>query len=75
MKKHEMYGLLSAYGYEKQLDDPAHCRTRFKSEFGFLDLWVGRKKITVGIYDPEKKIMRYKRIYDMGGLEDWLQAD
>jgi hypothetical protein len=75
MKKHEMFDLLSAYGYEKQLDDPEHCRTRFKSEFGFLDLWIGRKRITVGVYNPVSKVMHYKRVHTMEQLEDFIQAD
>lgn len=73
--KYEMYGLIEAYGYEKQLEDLENYRTRFKSEDGFLDLWVGRKRITIGIYMSDTKVMRYKRVYTLEQLEDWLQAD
>lgn len=76
MKKHSIYALLSAYGYEKQLDDLEHCRTRFKhDETGFVDLWIGRKRITAGLYDSNLKIIRYRRIHKMEDLEDLLESD
>jgi len=76
MKKHEIYDLLSAYGYQKQLDDPEHCRTRFRhDETGFLDLWIGRKRITLGLYNPQGKIMTYKRVRSLGEIEDFICAD
>lgn len=74
IRLHDLTGLLGAYGYEKQLDDPEHKRTRFKNESSFLDIWVGRKRTTVGVYDSHKKVMRYTRIRKLEDLEDLIAA-
>jgi hypothetical protein len=76
MKKHEIHDLLSAYGYQKQLDDPENYRTRFRhDETGFLDLWIGRKRTTIGIYNPTTKVMHYKRVHTMEDIEHFISAD
>lgn len=74
MKEEELKPLLEAYGYQKTFDDPEHCRTRWQSEGGFIDVWFGRKRVTIGIHDEKTRLMQYKRVYNLEQAEAWITA-
>lgn len=70
--EHELTPLFEAYGYQKGLDDPKHARTRWQSEEGFMDVWFGRKRTTMGVYDPQTGLMSYRRVYTLEQAEEFL---
>lgn len=65
-------GLMGAYGYEEEFSDRVQCLTRYQGEHTFIDIWDGRKGVTVGVYDPEKKSMWYERKCSLEDLEEIL---
>lgn len=68
----ELKPLIEAYGYTKSLDDKEHCRTRWQSEEGFMDVWFGRKRTTMGVYNPQNGTMSYRRVYTLEQAEEFL---
>lgn len=74
MNKEEIDGLMSAYGYQVSFEDPKNHRTRYQGEDTFLDLWIGRKRRTIGIYNKRTGTMSYERVYELEQLENYLQA-
>lgn len=73
MNKDDIDGLMSAYGYSVQTEDPKNFRTRYRGENTFIDLWIGRKRRTVGVHN-RNGTMSYKRVYDLESLENIIQA-
>jgi len=58
--------LLKAYGYEIEFEDKNQNKIRFSNEERFIDVWDGKRGITIGFYNPETKQVGY---YRNGGLE------
>ena len=53
--------LIMAYGYEFDFEDVGQRKKRYASEQGFIDVWNGKKGITVGVYIPEAQTVKYVR--------------
>lgn len=70
--KEEIAELLSAYGYEIKSMDINQNKTRYTCETGFIDIWDGRKGMTVGIYDPNSKQILFERRCSITGIEEML---
>ena len=54
-------GLLAAYGFSVQAEDREQRKIRFASRKTFMDIWDGKKGITIGVYNPATGRMRYER--------------
>lgn len=57
----DIKNLLFGYGYEIEFEDQSQNKLRFSNEERFIDVWDGKKGITVGIYNPETKQVGYHR--------------
>ena len=73
MDKKYIDGLMSAYGFSVQTEDAKNFRTRYQGETTFIDLWIGRKRRTIGIHN-RNGTMSYKRVYDLESLENVIQS-
>lgn len=62
--------LLSALGYEIQLVDDLNKRIRYAGETNFVDIWNGKKGITVGIYNPKTDRMKYIKNCNLEAIEE-----
>lgn len=70
MHDEHFVGLMGAYNFELQFRRPEECKTRFRGNGTFIDLWEGRRGVTVGVYDPTTSSMRYVYRVSPGKLED-----
>lgn len=64
MREHiikDIVKILECYGYELEFEQPEQYKTRYENENGFIDIWNGKKRITIGIYNPETKMLSYHR--------------
>ncbi len=63
--------LLEGYGYEVQdfYSDKDQNKFRFSKDDTFVDIWYGKKGITLGIYHPETKRMSFERKVDIAKIE------
>jgi hypothetical protein len=64
--------LLEDYGFSIDFEDPAQHKIRFQNDETFIDVWDGKKGITVGIYNPETKMMRYERRMNANKVESLI---
>lgn len=72
MKRSDLIGLMVAYGFEPQYEKPEQYLTRFQGEGTFIDIWNGRKGITMGVYDSVRKYMRFYKKCSLENIEDIL---
>lgn len=74
MQREEIEGLLSAYGFSIDIEDPENKRIRFRGDDTFLDVWVTGKGVTVGVFNPHAKKMSYPvhRTWNLERIEDAL---
>jgi len=63
MNRAEIVGMMGAYGFVVAFENLKEYRTRFRKEEGggFIDVWQGRKGMTVGVYKAETKRMWYSK--------------
>ena len=57
----DLLELIKAYGYVFDFGDKNQNKVRYASENGFIDIWDGRKGITIGVYNPNTKQIMYER--------------
>lgn len=72
MELKEVKSIMSAYGFQPSFDPGTLKNFRFQGESTFIDLWDTKRGLTLGIYVPHLKRMRYVRPKSMGELEDQL---
>ncbi len=72
MKRTEILGLASAYGFELAIERPEEKKMRLQGEHTFIDVWSSFKGTTVGVYEPKTKRMWYKKRLDMFAFENLL---
>lgn len=53
--------LLAAYGFTMAFERPEEHKTRYQGEHTFIDLWLTHRGVTMGIYNPRSKSVRYVR--------------
>jgi hypothetical protein len=68
----EIQDLLEAYGFSVDFKDDSQNKIRFQNEETFIDVWDGKKGITIGVYNPETKMVRYERRVNAGMIEDLI---
>lgn len=64
-------GLLDSYGFSDMEETKGGC-TRFRNGMRFIDVWNGRKGITIGVYEPKTQKCWFKRKVTPILLEDIL---
>lgn len=62
--------LLSAFGYELQDIDELNKRFRYKSEENFVDIWNGKRGITIAVYNEEMDDIKYKKSCSLQDIEE-----
>lgn len=73
MEPRQVISLCSAYGFRHQFTREKEHKMRFQKDTGgFIDLWITRKGMTIGIYNPLSKGMRYVRNSNIDVLETEL---
>ena len=70
----EMAKLICAYGYKIIEIDTEQKKVRFKGEKrkDLIELWNGKKGVTMAIRDPETGKMEYKKWCTLIGVEDMI---
>ena len=63
---------MSSFGFVPKKTDETQKKTRYQGEDTFLDLWTGKKGVTVGIYMRKYESMEFHRPHDIEDLEDIL---
>lgn len=69
------HGLMGAYGFVVQFTRPDECKVRYQPEESrdtFIDIWNGKRGMTVGVYFRRSSTMRYWRGMTLERLEDLL---
>lgn len=66
--------LCGAYGMELQFERPEECKLRFRGNGTFIDVWHGKRGLTLGVYDKAINSMRYHRSQNLLKLEKILIA-
>jgi hypothetical protein len=56
-----LVGLFEAYGFEKEHVFKQQWLVRFRKGNQFVDLWEGRKGLTVGVYNPRTQRVWFER--------------
>ncbi len=64
----EIVELINGFGYEFDFED-RQGKKRYSKENGFLDLWHGKKGITIGVYNSNTKHMVFKRRPTLSEIE------
>ena len=72
MKREDLIGLMGAYGMELQFERPEEHKMRFKGNGTFLDVWTGKRGMTVGRYVPSVSGMTFHKRMDAEKLEGVL---
>lgn len=72
MNDKEIIKLILAYGYKFDFEDFDQCKRRYTSETGFIDLWNGKRGITIGIYNPATRFVKYIRMPSLEEIEKVL---
>lgn len=67
MKK--ILDLLKAYGFGIDFTDTKQKKVRLQNEETFIDVWDSKKGITVGLYNPRTKTVKYERRVNCEVLE------
>mgnify|MGYP006921436391 CR=1 FL=1 len=70
----EIVEFISAFGYELEFSDKEQNKERYSNDNGFIDLWEGKKGVTIGIYNPETKQICYKRKPTVDWVEKHLES-
>lgn len=70
MSKRELLDLLAAYDFHLSETNELENRMRFKGRGTFIDLWTGRRGLTIGIFDPKRHAMKYRRNLNWDTLEE-----
>lgn len=65
---------MSAYGFVLQSENMKERKTRFRKDdkTGFIDIWHGKKGMTIGIYNQKTHSMGYVRNGNVNKLETVL---
>jgi len=56
----EIIELVSCLGWILDFEDQEQRKARFYNADTFMDVWNGKKRITVGKFDPVKKLIHYE---------------
>lgn len=73
MDNQQIIKLCSVYGFKHQFTREKEHKMRFQKDTGgFIDLWITRRGMTMGIYNTHTKGMRYVRNLNLDSLEDEL---
>lgn len=72
MTKEQLIGLAGAYGMEVQFERRGESKIRLTGNGTFVDVWSGKKGITIGVYDPKLKRVHFRRKVSPDTLEDAL---
>lgn len=66
----EIIDLISNCGFVLEFRNDAERKARFRNDETFIDVWYGKKrKIVLGIYNPEKKRVKYQWPVNLIDLE------
>lgn len=73
MKK-DIVELAEAFGYDVVRDEPTQKWVRLQPEEaeGFVDVWYGKKGITIGVYNVERDAFAYYKQCSLCLLEEKL---
>lgn len=66
---HEIIELMEAMGFEHESYDDNQKKHRFSKGDYFIDIWNGKKNMTIGAYHPLSKKVSYDRCSNMAHLE------
>lgn len=69
--REEVIGLFNAYDFTLR-EDLRLSQMRFQGYGTFLDLWYGKKGMTLGVYNPDSQKMWFKRQCSLESIEDVL---
>lgn len=67
----ELIGLFAAYDFTLE-ESERMTQMRFRSGKIFIDVWYGKRGITIGIYDRRRQLMRYERKMSLEKIENEL---
>lgn len=78
MKRSELIALMGGYSYVIKKEYLAEYKTRFVHEEGrgIIDVWMGRKGTTLGVYDPGHASFWFKKHATLDDVENaliWVQ--
>lgn len=68
----EMVELIEAYGFERRFARREENKIRFDNDNTFIDVWNGKKRVTIGIYNPNTTTMSYKYCQNLEEIESCL---
>lgn len=68
----EIISLMGAYSMEVQLERPQEAKIRFAGMGTFIDVWNGKKGLTLGVYHRKAGAMEYFRRAKTSKIEDIL---
>jgi len=71
-EKQAIEGLMAAYGMELQFERQMEQKRRFRGLGTFIDVWQGRKGITLGVYDNKKSAMYFQYRLTLEQIENLL---
>lgn len=74
MERNSLISLMSAYGFVLEFEEKHEHKMRFGKDDrnGFIDIWQGKKGMTIGVYNPESRSMFYRRNGNISLLEKEL---
>ncbi len=64
----DIIDFLEGYGFYLDFKDKQN-KLRYRNEDTFIDIWSGKKGITVGLYNPTTKSMKFNRRINLETLE------
>lgn len=68
----DIIGLAGAYGMEIKFERPEESKVRLEGNGTFVDIWVSKRGITFGVYDPQTRHLRFMRKSTLEKIEDSL---
>lgn len=74
MSRDTLIALMGGYGYKIEREYLAEYKTRFRNEEGrgLIDIWMGRKGTTMGVYNPRTSTFWFKKQVDLNEIEKGL---
>ena len=64
--------LIRVLGWTLDFENHGERKSRWDTEDTFIDLWDGKRGITLGVYDPDSKRMLYHRRVTAMTIEQYL---
>lgn len=63
---------MSAYGFTPDFHDDEQKKTRYQGEDTFMDIWEGKRGMTIGAYRKSTKSMTYEYPFRLEDVEKLL---